>query len=223
MLQKKTTPRATFELLEQLMSDEMLQGFNLAGGTALALYMGHRKSIDLDLFTREEFDVSELKKHLTDKYDFQDDFSRKNTLKGEIKGVKIDCIYDSSKQCKPIRNYENLRIYSPEDITAMKLLAIADNGSRLKDFIDIAYLSSYYTFDEMLDFASEKYPNKNPLIYEKAIIFFDDIIDEEIELINGNYKWKAIENRLRQMTEEKGKFFEEEPNFEEQKKRGRKR
>lgn len=50
MLQKETVSRETFELLTELMNDAKLRDFSLAGGTALSLYMGHRKSIDLDLF-----------------------------------------------------------------------------------------------------------------------------------------------------------------------------
>ncbi|MGV4477925.1 nucleotidyl transferase AbiEii/AbiGii toxin family protein [Ornithobacterium rhinotracheale] len=212
MLQKKTTPRAIFELLEQLMSDEILHEFNLAGGTALALYMGHRKSIDLDLFSLNSFNVENLEEHLLKKYDFISKTSEKNTLSGTIQGVKIDFITKSSQLCKPIRNYENIRMYSPEDICAMKLLAIADNGTRLKDFVDLAYLSSYYSFNEMLDFASEKYPNKNRVVYEKSIIYFDDIESDDIELIQGNFKWKVIEKRLHQMAKDKDRIFREKPN-----------
>lgn len=55
MLHKDTVKRETFELLKELMQDKDLQCFNLAGGTALALYLGHRISIDLDLFTPVQF------------------------------------------------------------------------------------------------------------------------------------------------------------------------
>ena len=71
MLQKETVSRATFELLTKLMNDAKLCNFHLAGGTALSLYIGHRKSIDLDLFSPLEFDVSDLEEHLIDKYDFK--------------------------------------------------------------------------------------------------------------------------------------------------------
>lgn len=131
-----------------------------------------------------------------------------------IQRVKVDCISNFSKLCQPIRNHENIRLYSPEDISAMKMLAIADNGSRLKDFIDIAYLSRYYSLNEMLDFTNEKYPNKNRVILEKSIIFFDDIEDDNIELMKGNYNWKAIENRLKQMILQKDKIFETNPELE---------
>ena len=60
MLHKETVERSTFELLTTLMQDEKLSQFNLAGGTALSLHIGHRKSVDLDLFTQEDFSASEL-------------------------------------------------------------------------------------------------------------------------------------------------------------------
>lgn len=214
MLQKETVSRATFELLTELMNDAKLRDFSLAGGTALSLYMGHRKSIDLDLFSAKEFDVSDLEEYLINKYDFKSEYSEKNTLKGTIQGVKVDCISNFSKLCQPIRNYENIRLYSPEDISAMKMLAIADNGSRLKDFIDIAYLSRYYSLNEMLDFTNEKYPNKNRIILEKSLVYFDDIVDDDIILMKGNYNWKAIENRLNQMILQKDKIFETNPELE---------
>lgn len=214
MLQKETVSRATFELLTELMNDAKLCDFSLAGGTALSLYMGHRKSIDLDLFSAKEFEVSDLEEYLINKYDFKSEYSEKNTLKGTIQGVKVDCISNFSKLCQPIRNYENIRLYSPEDISAMKMLAIADNGSRLKDFIDIAYLSRYYSLNEMLDFTNEKYPNKNRIILEKSLVYFDDIVDDDIILMKGNYNWKAIENRLNQMILQKDKIFETNPELE---------
>ncbi len=82
MLHKETVERSTFELLATLMQDEKLSQFNLAGGTALALHIGHRKSVDLDLFTQQDFSASELSGYLITKYNFINDFQSKNTLKG---------------------------------------------------------------------------------------------------------------------------------------------
>ena len=67
MLRTETLERTTLELLKTIMQDEKLEYFNLVGGTALALYMGHRKSIDLDLFSIQEFDNIELEKCLDEK------------------------------------------------------------------------------------------------------------------------------------------------------------
>ena len=57
MLQTSTVERSTLQLLKKLMCDEKLSDFILAGGTNLALQIGHRKSIDLDLFTYKEFET----------------------------------------------------------------------------------------------------------------------------------------------------------------------
>ena len=46
----ETVDSATYELLKKFMSDPFLKDFNLVGGTSLSLQMGHRKSVDLDLF-----------------------------------------------------------------------------------------------------------------------------------------------------------------------------
>lgn len=134
MLHKETVERTTFELLIKLMQDERFKNFNLAGETALALYLGHRKSIDLDLFTPDNFDSNKLEEYLIDKYNFKSSYLEKNTLKGTINDVKIDCITHNYPYIEPpFKSEEGIRLYSIKDITAMKLSAIADNGTRIKD------------------------------------------------------------------------------------------
>ena len=92
MLHTQTVAPQTLGLLKQLEAEPRLAAFNLAGGTALALYLGHRVSVDLDLFTPESFDAGELEAFLSQRYGFQTAFRRPDTLKGMIDGVKIDCI-----------------------------------------------------------------------------------------------------------------------------------
>lgn len=134
MLHKETVERTTFELLITLMQDERFKNFNLAGEMALALYLGHRKSIDLDLFTPDNFDSNKLEEYLIDKYNFKSSYLEKNTLKGTINDVKIDCITHNYPYIEPpFKSEEGIRLYRIKDITAMKLSAIADNGTRIKD------------------------------------------------------------------------------------------
>lgn len=134
MLHKETVERTTFELLIKLMQDKRFKNFNLAGETALALYLGHRKSIDLDLFTPDNFDSNKLEEYLIDKYNFKSSYLEKNTLKGTINDVKIDCITHNYPYIEPpFKSEEGIRLYGIKDITAMKLSAIADNGTRIKD------------------------------------------------------------------------------------------
>lgn len=92
--------------------------------------------------------------------------------------------------------FQDFRLASLEDIAAMKLNAITGNGTRIKDFIDIAYLSSIFSLNQMLDFYYLKY-HSNTLIPMKAITYFDDInFNEPLKMLNGKFSWKVIANRL---------------------------
>jgi hypothetical protein len=209
MLYKETIEPKTLELLIDLQKEPLLSTFNLVGGTALALHLGHRKSIDLDFFTSESFDLEEVKMMLIKKYDFKVSYSRSQTLKGFINGVKVDFIkfdYPHLHNCDII---DEVRIESVPDIIAMKLLSITDNGSRIKDFIDIAYLSSWFSLEEMLQFFIRKITNSNIMMPIKALTYFDDIdFNESIVMLNNNFDWDKIANRLIDMTKEPNRIFE---------------
>ena len=212
MLHTETVARSTLELLKMLESESVMSNFNLAGGTSLALYLGHRISVDLVLFTPESFDAGKLEIFLRDKHGFRTDFMEKNTLKGTIDGVKIDCITHSYGYLEKPYTESDIRLYSMEDIVAMKLSAIADNGSRLKDFIDIAFLSTRFPFNSMLRLYERKFPGSNLIRPFKAITYFDDIdFEEDIVMLNGKYDWKLIERRLIDMTQIQNKVFESFP------------
>ena len=214
MLQTTTVEKRTLELLKQLQSQSEFSNFHLAGGTALALYLGHRKSIDLDLFTPYPFNTTRLEHSLVTKFGFQGDYSEQNTLKGRIDGIKIDCITHPYPLLRTPLDEEGVRLYSEPDIIAMKLSAIADNGSRLKDFIDIAYLSTRYSFQEMLGFYVQKFPTSSPLRPLKGITYFDDIDHEEtVVMLEGTYSWQKIADRLQAMTAHQSKVFASPPLF----------
>ncbi len=151
MLHKEAVEKSTLDLLKKLMNDESLKDFVLVGGTALALQLGHRVSIDLDLFSNKPFDVNILAVHLQTKYKFELDFISVNTLKGEIEGVQIDCIAHQYPWVEEQDDIETIRLASFIDIATMKLNAISGNGTRIKDFIDIAFLSTKISFNQMLN------------------------------------------------------------------------
>ena len=212
MLYTQTAAPRTLELLKKLESEPPLASFSLAGGTALAFYLGHRISVDLDLFTPESFDVKRLETFLTKHYGFRTDFMESDTLKGTIDGVKIDCIAHKYPYLRPPYEESGIRLYSMEDIIAMKLSAIADDGSRLKDFVDIACLSTRFPFYDMLKCYERKFPQANVIRPFKAVTYFDDIdFDETVVMLNFEYDWSRIAERLRNMTVEQSRIFGELP------------
>ncbi len=208
MLHKKTVERTTFELLKKLQADVVLSTFSLAGGTALALQIGHRISIDLDFFSSQDFDAKKLEKHLIKHYDFMGAALDHNSISGSINGIKVDFLVHDYPIFKPIAIIEDLKLYSINDIAAMKLAAIADNGTRLKDFIDVAYLSQHLCMNDMLLAYKKKFSNSSPIRPLRALCYYEDIFfGEPIMLKSGNYKWEAIELRIKEMIDHPQMIF----------------
>lgn len=124
----------------------------------------------------------------------------------------IDCITHAYDYLQPPFVENDFRLYSCPDIIAMKLSAISDNGTRLKDFIDIACLSTRYSFMEMLQFYQRKFPNSNSMRPFKAITYFEDIdFEEDIVMLKGVYSWELVADRLRSMSIQQEKVFSKLP------------
>ena len=211
MLQEQTLKASTLELLKTLMADDELNGFYLVGGTALALQIGHRISIDLDLFTDTDFDNAQLREYLENNYGFRAGYMARSTVKGEISGVKIDCIAHKYKWIDTFTD-GGIRLAGLKDICAMKLNSIAGNGTRIKDFVDLAFLTEHYSLRQMLGFFEEKY-NANPVMILKAITFFDEIdYNEPVKMCNvKKLNLKKIEKRLQEAARYIDKKFSEPP------------
>ena len=170
----------TFRLIQQLQSIPELQGFYLVGGTALALQVGHRNSIDIDLFTLNEFDETDVIDLISKKNSVNEILRRPNTLICLVNNIKTDFIRHNYKLLKPPINEEGISFLSKEDIAAMKFHAIIQSGKRLKDFIDVYFLLQGFSMKQMVEFFTTKYSYSNPMIAMKAINYFDDI-DENMD------------------------------------------
>lgn len=210
MLYTETVAPSTLELLTRLMEDTTLKDFILVGRTSLSLQIGHRISVDLDLFSIDSFDEEELSSYLISYYNMELDFISRSTVKGEIAGVQIDCIAHRYPWVKTWELEGDIRLASLLDIAAMKLNAISGNGTRIKDFIDIAYLSNKLSFAEMLRAYELKY-KANAIIPLKSIVFFDDInLNEPIRMLRmPTFSWKKITKRLYDMQKYPERIFSE--------------
>ncbi len=165
----------TFQLIKQLQSLPDLNNFYLVGGTSLALQLGHRNSIDIDLFTQTDFDENKIIKLLQNKYKTEEIFRRKNTIIALVDNIKPDFIKHDYPLINAPVTQEGITYLSKEDIAAMKIHAIIQSGKRLKDFIDIYFLLQQFSMEQIINFFSKKYSYTNPLIALKAVTYFDDI------------------------------------------------
>lgn len=122
--------------------------------------------------------------------------------------MKIDCITHQYPLVDMPYNEHGMRLYHIRDIAAMKLNAIADSGTRLKDFIDVACLSTLMPLSGMLDAYQTKYRNNNPFRPIKGLAYYDDIdFNDPIQMIGGAYDWKSIEQRISAMLNDRHRVF----------------
>jgi hypothetical protein len=175
MLHTETVEPATLDLIRKLQADPELKGFQMAGGTALSLMIGHRISIDIDLFSQKEFDAEALSVHLDKNYGFSLQFIHRNTLKGFIGNVFVDILTHPYPFVGELIHEDEITLISRQDIAAMKVNAIAGNGTRAKDFVDIYFLLKEFTMKDIIGFYGEKYAQHNTFHALKSLTFFSDI------------------------------------------------
>lgn len=198
MLHKETVDSSTLGLLKSLQSKHYLKGFYLAGGTALALYNGHRRSVDIDLFSDFAFDTAQMMENLSQDFHFDLMFAAPNTIKGTIDMINVDILAHRYPLVnKPVCE-EEMELLSEPDIVAMKLNAISTSGQRVKDFIDIYFLFKKYDIKTMLAWYSQKYNQSNDLLILKSLIYFDDVDESEWPAMirEPGLKWKDVKHRL---------------------------
>ncbi len=198
----------TFKLIQELQTIPELKEFYLVGGTALALQLGHRGSIDIDLFTQNEFNDNVIVELINKQYTIIEIFRRKGSIICLINNIKTDFIRHDYELLRQPLTEEGITFLSKEDIAAMKFHAIIQSGKRLKDFIDVYFLLEHFSLKQMIDFFSAKYKYSNPMIAMKAINFFDDI-DPNIDppKLLEPLPLKKITRRIQEATLKPGKIF----------------
>lgn len=193
MLHKETVTTGTLDLINRLMNDDHLKVFYLVGGTALSLMIGHRISIDIDLFTDQEFDAPELAQYLKNNYRTDLNNVSKNSISGFIEDIKFDLISHRYTQIKPLLTVEGIRMLSLHDIAAMKVNAIVGNGTRIKDFLDIYYLLKEMSYQDIIESYLKKYPDVNAGIAKASMLYHKDIdFTISVTLLKEKVKWKDV-------------------------------
>jgi hypothetical protein len=196
MLHTQSVEPSTLELLRSLQGKDYLKGFNLVGGTALALYLGHRTSIDIDLFSNFSFDTVQLIELIQQDYSLQLYSTAPNTLKGSIKNVNVDIIAHRYPYLNEPYYIGGIRILSEPDIIAMKLNAISVSGQRSKDFIDIYFIleEHKYSMADLIRFYQMKYSQDGDMHVLKSLIYFNDVdlSDWPVLLRKTHLKWNDV-------------------------------
>lgn len=213
MLYYSTVSPDLKSVLKIVMDSDILKPFRLVGGTSLSLQLGHRISIDIDLFTDSDYgslNFEDIETFLKSKFSFIV-FSSELTSFGKSyfigssdnNAVKLDVFYSDPFIDNELL-IDNIRLASLKDITAMKIEVI-QNGGRKKDFWDLHELLNYFSLEEMLAFHKIRYPfsHDSDLIIKNFTNF--QIADEDFEVLclKGKH-WEVIksdfENLIKKFT-----------------------
>jgi hypothetical protein len=175
MFYPETVEPATLELVRKLQQMPVFKDFLLVGGTALSLQLGHRKSVDIELFSQQPFEAETYASLLEENFDFQLLYLQENTLKGIIDEIFIDVISHNYPLISDVVIFEGIRMASLRDIAAMKVNAISGIGTRVKDFVDIYFLLKSMSFKAIIESFSKKYGARNEFHAIKSLTWFDDV------------------------------------------------
>jgi hypothetical protein len=183
MLYTNTVFERTLELLRGLMTVPELNGFNLAGGTSLALQIGHRISYELDMFGARPFEKDEILDLISPLGNHRLLHQTKNILVLDVDGIKVDFVNYKYPLLQDVRLESDIRLVSLADVGAMKLAAITGRG-RKRDFTDLYFLLKTYSLSQLMAFYNEKYQDGNEFLVARSLTYFDDADrDEDLQLL----------------------------------------
>lgn len=195
MLHTHTIQPKLLELLNKIMLSTVFEGFNLVGGTSLALQIGHRISVDIDMFGNTAINENEFVDELSNFGTVTTIKKSKRIIIFSVNGIKVDFVNYKYPLLEKLTIINGIRMVSDKDVAAMKLNAIAGRGSR-KDFIDLYFLLKKYTMKEMISFYNEKYIDGSEFMVLKSLTYFDDAENEEMPVMLKKIRWDKMKSTL---------------------------
>lgn len=187
----------------KIVFDVLDKDFYLADGTALALHIGHRKSVDLDYFINKDFDTLQLKNQILANQSFTKVeilFEEKNTLWCLIDDVKVSFISRLDTLLEQVNVVDTFRLVGLKDITVMKLSAICGR-EEYKDYFDLACISHSTDSRSWGFWWQTVYKNVNMTSWLIALSALDEVQEIPLE-IDENFKNMNIREDIKKVTQE---------------------
>lgn len=194
MLHFETVLDSTLDLLKELQSYPELSNMRLVGGTALALQLGHRTSVDIDLFG--SFDPSHsFRKMLLDRGHQADGAENGEIQTLSVDTVKVDLVNYPYEWISEPMHEGGIVLAGLDDIVAMKLSAAANRGKK-KDFIDLATLLERYSLSEMFERYQRKFKVSEISFALRGLTYFDDAEADPMPKMFAAMTWEEAKLRL---------------------------
>lgn len=197
MLHFRTVDKRTLELLRNLQAIPEFKELRLVGGTSLALQIGHRKSIDLDLFGKCNIEPNIIVEKLKSLGDLKIISISKTINIFFLNNIKVDIVNYSYNWIDDFVLFDNFKIASIIDVSAMKLSAITNRGTK-KDFIDLFFLMKEFPLKKMMKFYLEKYTEGNEFLVLKSLGYFNDAENEPMPYMFEQIDWQEVKAKIKQ-------------------------
>lgn len=172
----------------------ILESAYLAGGTAAALQLGHRISVDFDFFTTREFVPKIFSSEISKLGLFDEEQADKGTVTGVFEGIKFSLFIYKYPPKYPLLKYLSVDLADIRDIAAMKIDAVATRGAK-RDFVDLYFICrAGYGLAEVLDIYDKKYGKlaSNLVHIQKSLVFFNDAEHEKMPKMLKEVEWAEI-------------------------------
>lgn len=183
--------------LEVLRSLPLMREFYLAGGTALALQLGHRISTDLDWFSTTHLLLAPEREAISQAINAHRALTVVSEQDGmlftRLEGTDISLLHQRHPLLEPTVDFDGLQLASPVDIGVMKLAAVNSRGSR-RDFIDLYCLRKMVALDRLLELAAVKYADRPSFlpIAARALAYFEDAEQQPMPRMLVNASWVDV-------------------------------
>ena len=200
----RTFPAPARRLFTRLGREPVVRAFYLAGGPAAPLHLGHRVSMDLDIFTNEPFSPATLTSGLQAIGPLAIQQQKADALAALLGGVQISFFHYPYPALEAPSVYRGVRIASLLDIALMKVIAISQRGRR-RDFVDLYAISqAHYPLQDLLRRLPEKYPSLSHPTYHllRALSYFEDAEKDPPLRMLADYSWRKVKTFFTRQVEE---------------------
>jgi predicted nucleotidyltransferase component of viral defense system len=176
---------------------DFIRNFYLAGGTALALQIGHRISTDLDWFSTSQHllfpEREKISQILSENSEFEITSEQDGLLFTRLFQTDVSFIYQHHFLVEQTIDFHGVLLASPTDIGLMKLAAINSRGNR-RDFIDLYCLRDIVSLDRLLELAPEKYHDRPSFlsVAARALAYFEDAEDQPMPRMLISIQWPEV-------------------------------
>lgn len=196
-------PEEQRKLFDVFAEYDWINSFYLAGGTSLALRIGHRQSIDFDFFIKEDFKIREIISRLGKLGSFELFDEAENTINGILNHVQISFFKYEYPLLKKPYQYGNLKIAELLDVALMKLEAISGRGNK-KDFIDLFFLIDFFSLPELFKAYSKKYGTQIGNHYHllKSLVYFEDGENQPMPKMFKHVEWSEVKDTIIQKVQQ---------------------